>query len=176
MLQGGERRGIIVTSTGLLFVNARDGKLRAYDADTGDILWTFTLPAGTQGIPAMYEVKGRQYLNVNATSPMTSGDRRVAAVGAGRARRRFRGLYMTFALPDLKGASNAKVYFCSRRQSRRCGSWAPWAPVLGVGPSFRPDLRFSGSSLSGWNVLGYASWRAENGEIIGTPKAQRAAG
>ena len=73
MLQGGERRGIIVTATGLLFVNARDGKLRAYDADTGNVLWTFDLPAGTQGIPAMYEVNGRQYLTVNATSPITSG-------------------------------------------------------------------------------------------------------
>ena len=48
---------------------------------------------------------------------------------------------------------------------------AAWAPVLGVGPSFRPDTRFTGSSLAGWNTVGEATWRAENGEIIGTPKA-----
>ncbi len=46
-----------------------------------------------------------------------------------------------------------------------------WAPVMGVGPSFHPDSRFTGASLAGWNPLGEASWRAENGEIIGTPKS-----
>ena len=46
-----------------------------------------------------------------------------------------------------------------------------WAPVSGVGPSFRPDTRFSGSTLTGWTPLGAASWRAENGEIVGTPKS-----
>jgi hypothetical protein len=45
-----------------------------------------------------------------------------------------------------------------------------WAPVLGVGPSFRPDGRFTGSSLTAMQVLGDATWRAENGEIIGTPR------
>lgn len=45
-----------------------------------------------------------------------------------------------------------------------------WAPVVGVGPSFRPDSRFTGSSLDGLQMIGEANWRAENGEIIGTPK------
>ena len=44
-------------------------------------------------------------------------------------------------------------------------------PVSGVGPSFRPDTRFTGATLTGWTQLGEASWRAENGEIIGTPKS-----
>jgi hypothetical protein len=48
---------------------------------------------------------------------------------------------------------------------------AALAPVSGVGPSFRPDTRFTGTTLSGWTVVGDASWRAENGEIIGTPKS-----
>ena len=90
ILQGGERRGIIVTATGLLFVNARDGKLRAYDADTGNVLWTFALPAGTQGIPAMYEVKGRQFLTVNATSPIATGRPAGAGVVVVVETRRFR--------------------------------------------------------------------------------------
>jgi quinoprotein glucose dehydrogenase len=73
VVRGGERRGIVVTSTGLLFVNCLDGKIRAYDADSGKVLWTATLPAGTQGIPAMYEVNGRQYLVVAAAAPEVSG-------------------------------------------------------------------------------------------------------
>ncbi|ODS52688.1 MAG: hypothetical protein ABS36_16745 [Acidobacteria bacterium SCN 69-37] len=44
-------------------------------------------------------------------------------------------------------------------------------PVFGAGPSFRPDLRFEGSSLTGWNPIGQADWRAAEGEITGTPKA-----
>jgi hypothetical protein len=37
---------------------------------------------------------------------------------------------------------------------------------------FVPDVIFKGSSLTGWHTLGPATWRAENGEIIGTPKPE----
>ncbi len=37
--------------------------------------------------------------------------------------------------------------------------------------NFAPDVVFTGSRLTGWHPLGQAEWRAENGEIIGTPKA-----
>ena len=39
-----------------------------------------------------------------------------------------------------------------------------------AGPTFRPDVVFKGSALAGWTRLGDADWKAENGEIIGTPK------
>jgi len=68
-----ERHGIIVTSTGLLFVATTDGKVRAHDEETGQVLWTGTLPAGSEGIPAMYEVNGRQYLVVPASSRINTG-------------------------------------------------------------------------------------------------------
>jgi len=61
------RTGIVSTSAGLVFHAGGDGKLRAYDAGTGRVLWTGSLPAGSQGIPAMYEAAGRQFLLVNAT-------------------------------------------------------------------------------------------------------------
>ena len=44
------------------------------------------------------------------------------------------------------------------------------ASILGVGPSFRPDGTIKGSTLAGWHVVGDADWRAQNGEVIGTPK------
>jgi quinoprotein glucose dehydrogenase len=68
-----EHHGIIVTSTGLIFVAASDGKIRALDEDTGKVLWSATLPAGSEGIPAMYEASGRQYLVVPASSNINSG-------------------------------------------------------------------------------------------------------
>jgi quinoprotein glucose dehydrogenase len=62
-----------VTSTGLLFATAKDGKVRAHSADDGRILWTGELPHGTEGLPSMYEVNGQQYLVVCATTGLTWG-------------------------------------------------------------------------------------------------------
>ena len=43
-------------------------------------------------------------------------------------------------------------------------------PMFAMGPSFSPDTTFHGSSLTGFHALGQANWRAENGELIGTPQ------
>jgi hypothetical protein len=37
--------------------------------------------------------------------------------------------------------------------------------------NFAPDSVFTGSSLTGWRVVGQAEWKARDGEIVGTPKA-----
>jgi quinoprotein glucose dehydrogenase len=57
---------MVVTSTGLIFHAGGDGTVSAHDADNGRVLWTAKLPAGSRGVPAMYEVNGRQFLVVNA--------------------------------------------------------------------------------------------------------------
>jgi quinoprotein glucose dehydrogenase len=95
IVRGGERRGIVVTSTGLLFVNCKDSKVRAYDADTGKVLWSAALPAGTEGSPAMYEVQGREYLVVPAAAAKLVG--RKAPYGWTTAVSD--GAYVAFALP-----------------------------------------------------------------------------
>ena len=38
-----------------------------------------------------------------------------------------------------------------------------------AGPSFIPDVTFNSSTLTGWHPLGSASWRVDNGELVGTP-------
>lgn len=68
-----QRHGMIVTSSGLLFCTSRDGKIYAFDADNGKELWAGKLPTGTQGLPSMYEVNGRHYLVVSATTPVSFG-------------------------------------------------------------------------------------------------------
>jgi quinoprotein glucose dehydrogenase len=87
------RTGIINTATGLLFQAGRDGKLRAYEAESGRVLWTGELPAGSIGIPAMYEVNGKQYLLINATQG--GGGGRGAAPAEDEPTRG----YVAFALP-----------------------------------------------------------------------------
>ncbi len=39
----GARYGIVVTKGGLVFHAGDDGKVRAYDEDTGEVLWTGTV-------------------------------------------------------------------------------------------------------------------------------------
>ncbi len=36
-------------------------------------------------------------------------------------------------------------------------------------PTYRPDWTFDGAALTGMQQLGQATWRVENGEIVGTP-------
>jgi quinoprotein glucose dehydrogenase len=95
-----EHHGIIVTSTGLIFITASDGKVRALDEETGKALWTAALPAGSEGIPTMYETRGRQYLVVSASSKVISGGGHSNRDGASeKARPDFPRGYIAFALP-----------------------------------------------------------------------------
>jgi quinoprotein glucose dehydrogenase len=57
------RNGPVVTRGGLVFLpNSQDRTLRAFDARTGRVLWERELDANPEGIPAVYEVGGRQYV------------------------------------------------------------------------------------------------------------------
>jgi quinoprotein glucose dehydrogenase len=57
------RNGPVVTAGGLVFIaNSQDRMLRAFDKDTGKILWEHELEANPEGIPAVYQVNGRQYV------------------------------------------------------------------------------------------------------------------
>jgi quinoprotein glucose dehydrogenase len=95
-----EHHGMIVTSTGLIFIAASDGKIRALDEDTGKVLWSATLPAGSEGIPAMYEVNERQYLVVPASSNINSGGGHAKGHrAAGTVRSDLPKGYVAFALP-----------------------------------------------------------------------------
>ncbi len=60
--------GIIATATGLLFVTAADRKVHVYDSATGVQVFELPLGGATTGAPSMYELGGRQYLLVTASS------------------------------------------------------------------------------------------------------------
>jgi quinoprotein glucose dehydrogenase len=92
-----EQRGPIVTAAGIVFMATVDGKVRAYDEQTGATLWVGLLPGGSKAIPAMYELNGRQYLVVNATWPLAApgGDSNAAGTTAPTG-------YVAFALPETK--------------------------------------------------------------------------
>ena len=57
------RGGPVATGGGLLFVGtSSDRKLRAYDQDTGKVLWSMDVGAAVEGVPTVYEVDGREYV------------------------------------------------------------------------------------------------------------------
>ena len=54
--------GPVVTAGGLIFTGTRDRKVRALDAETGKTLWEQEVGAALEGIPAVYEAGGREYV------------------------------------------------------------------------------------------------------------------
>ena len=81
--------GAIVTAGGLTFIGATlDPYLRAFDSDTGKLLWEAELPAGGQATPMTYRVRsnGKQYVVI-------------AAGGHGRMGTKLGDSIVAFALP-----------------------------------------------------------------------------
>jgi quinoprotein glucose dehydrogenase len=59
--------GPIVTAGGLVFISAGiDDKFRAFDVETGTVLWETDLPAGGHATPMTYAIDGRQYVVIAA--------------------------------------------------------------------------------------------------------------
>jgi quinoprotein glucose dehydrogenase len=82
--------GPVVTAGGLLFAGTRDRKVRAFDVNDGKVLWEHEVDAALEGMPAIYEVDGRQYVVFCAA----------AQVGLTPATQvPIRGAYVAFALP-----------------------------------------------------------------------------
>ncbi|HTB12158.1 MAG TPA: pyrroloquinoline quinone-dependent dehydrogenase [Bryobacteraceae bacterium] len=54
--------GPVITAGGLLFTGTRDKKVRAFDVETGKLLWETEVAAALEGMPAVYQVNGREYI------------------------------------------------------------------------------------------------------------------
>jgi quinoprotein glucose dehydrogenase len=55
--------GPLVTAGGLLFIaGTRDGKFRAFDKNTGRVVWEYRLPVAAYATPITYSVDGKQYI------------------------------------------------------------------------------------------------------------------
>jgi quinoprotein glucose dehydrogenase len=92
----------VATASGLIFVaTSSDRKLRARDADTGKTIWEYELPAASEGVPAIYEAGGRQFVVVpvggDGLFPYKLGQSKPGG-----------NQYMAFALPAAAPAAAAK--------------------------------------------------------------------
>lgn len=91
-------------------------------------------------------------------------------------------LYFGRSLYHARPTHFIRGYFTMIQRYLFAGSFALLALVMSAAPggqtqaparpaTFVPDWTFKGSALTGTEQIGQASWRAENGEIVGTPKS-----
>ena len=63
------RNGPVVTAGGLIFIGTNaDGTVRAFDKDTGKVLWERQLEANPEGMAAVFEAGGREFVVFCASS------------------------------------------------------------------------------------------------------------
>jgi quinoprotein glucose dehydrogenase len=85
------RAGMIVTAGGLIFIGTPDNTFRAYDEDSGKVVWEKQVSGPINGVPASYEIDGRQYVVVCVGTEDAQGG------GGNQAQRGSE--YVVFALP-----------------------------------------------------------------------------
>ena len=89
------RNGPVITAGGLLIIGSGpDRMIHALDKDTGQTLWETELDANPDGIPAVYEVGGREYVAFYAA---VGGEKESMAYKPGKPGAQG---YYVFALPE----------------------------------------------------------------------------
>ena len=58
--------GVLATRGGLVFQGSSEGEVNAFDADTGERLWSFNAYTAFLAPPISYEIEGRQYVAILA--------------------------------------------------------------------------------------------------------------
>jgi len=63
---------LVATGGGLVFGGDVNGRFRAFDQETGDVLWEINLGSPVTGFPISYGVGGRQYIAVSTGNAGTA--------------------------------------------------------------------------------------------------------
>jgi len=92
----------VLTAGGVIFTGTRDRKVRAIDSDTGKVLWEAEVDTALEGMPAIYEVQGREYVVFCAAAQATTYTHSVP--GHPASQDPIPGAYVAFALPEGKTA------------------------------------------------------------------------
>ncbi len=101
--------GAVATAGGVIFIAATaDEKIRAFEKQSGRLLWEHQLPAGGYATPSVYMVDGRQYIVI-------------AAGGSGKNATKSGDSIIAFALPQDR-RETARLARAQRRQRLTGGS------------------------------------------------------
>ena len=66
-------QSLVATGGRLLFGGDANGRFRAFDQDTGKVLWEVNLGSQVTGYPISYSVEGRQYVAVSTGGSLATG-------------------------------------------------------------------------------------------------------
>ena len=89
--------GPVVTAGGLIFTGTRDRKVRALDSSTGKVLWEAEAGAALEGIPAVFQIDGREYVVFCAAAQATTHTHDLP--GHPAVQEPIPGAYIAFTLP-----------------------------------------------------------------------------
>jgi quinoprotein glucose dehydrogenase len=91
--------GPVITASGLIFTGTRDRRVRAIDLATGKVVFEKQVDMALEGIPAVYEAGGREFIVFCAA----------AQAGLTTATQEpIRGAYVAFALPQMHASAGTK--------------------------------------------------------------------
>ncbi len=92
-----------VTAGGLIFIGSwADRMVHAFDKETGKVLWEKEIDANPSGIPAVFDVGGREYIAFGATGAALGGGRGGIEGQTFKAAKPDAAGYYVFALPTGK--------------------------------------------------------------------------
>jgi quinoprotein glucose dehydrogenase len=91
------KAGPVVTAGGLIFTGTRDRKVRALDSATGKVLWEAEVGAAVEGMPAVYQIDGREYVVFCAAAQATTHTHNLP--GHPAVQTPIPGAYVVFTLP-----------------------------------------------------------------------------
>jgi alcohol dehydrogenase (cytochrome c) len=92
--------GVLSTAGNLAFVGDLDRRFRAFDAETGEILWQTRLGTAVQGHPLTFSIAGKQYIAVTSGNGGTSPRQVPNAVSTEIRPPRTGNAVYVFSLPD----------------------------------------------------------------------------
>ncbi len=156
--------GTIATAGGLIFIGGtKDEKFRAFDCESGAVLWETQLPAGGYATPCTYRAGGKQYVVI-------------AAGGAGKLGTKAGDSFVAFALPEkeliLPGESfrvdgrPAFILWPEPDLRRTPQPWVFYAPTLPGYPDLHERWMHEQFLAAGIAVAGI-----DVGEAYGSPQS-----
>jgi quinohemoprotein ethanol dehydrogenase len=161
--------GILSTSGNLIFSGNHKGEFNAYNATTGELLWTAPAQARIVAAASTYLVEGQQHVAILVGARgMPNNQKRTSAVSANNSRILVFKSGGTASLPNempaagsttrikidppLLTASNETVFAGEQAYAANCAVCHGQTAIPGAG-SVGPDLRYSGllPIRNGWN-------------------------
>jgi quinoprotein glucose dehydrogenase len=98
------KTGPVITAGGLILFSGNDSKLYAVDSATGKLIFSKEMPNGSQGVPAVYEVDGREYVLLTVSGGGTPYPFGAYIPPGGESNDTSWKGYMAFALPAVDHA------------------------------------------------------------------------